>query len=69
MLRQSPLDALDPRCGFGPMLSPPWILHRPFFIAGHWQRVALLVFAPHRGAFKKSAEGFPFLSKSNLIST
>jgi hypothetical protein len=50
-----------PAAVFGPVLSPPWILHRPFFIAGHWQRVARLVFAPHRSAFKKSPEGFPFL--------
>ena len=51
-----------PATVFGPVLRPPWSLHLPFAIAGHWQAVARLVFAPHRGTFRKSPGGFPFLS-------
>jgi hypothetical protein len=57
-----------PAAVFGPVLSPPWSLHRPFFITGHWQRVPRLVFAPQRAAFKKSPDGLPFLSIPRRLS-
>jgi hypothetical protein len=31
----------------GPVLRPSCSRQRPFFMAGHWQRVARRVFAPH----------------------
>jgi hypothetical protein len=33
----------------GPVLAPPYILHRPDAIAGLLQGLAALVLAPHRG--------------------
>jgi len=57
-----------PSAVFGPVLSPPWSLQRPFFIAGHWQWVLLLVFAPHRAAFAKSPGGLAFLSIPRRLS-
>lgn len=57
-----------PASVFGPVLSPPWSLHRPFGIAGHWHRVARRVFASHRGAFEKSPDGLAFLSAPRRFS-
>src|ERR1017187_8549588 len=51
-----------PSAVLGPVLSPPWSRQRPFAIAGHWHGDPRLVFAPHRGAFKKSPGRLPFLS-------
>jgi hypothetical protein len=53
---------------FGPVLSPPCSLHLPFGIAGHWQRVPHLFFAPQRGDFEKSPEGLLFLKHPRRFS-
>jgi len=51
-----------PSSVFGPVLSPPWSLQRPFGMAGHWQGVPRRFFAPHPFALKKSPGGLPFRS-------
>jgi len=40
----------NPAAVRGPVLVPPWILHRPFTIAGVWQGRPARVFAPHHAA-------------------
>jgi hypothetical protein len=52
-----------PASVFGPVLRPPWSLHRPFVMAGHWHSEPRRVFALHLGAFVKSPQGLPFLSQ------
>ena len=54
--RANRLDA-----GRRPVLAPPCIRQRPLGIAGPWQAVARLVFAPHRAAFVRSPGRLPFL--------
>jgi hypothetical protein len=51
-----------PASVFGPVLSPLWSLHRPFAMAGHWQDVPRLFFAPQRRTRDRSPGGLPFLS-------
>lgn len=51
-----------PSAVLGPVLSPPWSLHRPFAIAGHRQGDPSRFLAPQRAPFEKSPEGLPFLS-------
>ena len=53
----------------GPVLFPPCILHRPFFIAGDLHDEPLRVLATQRGALRKSPEGFPFFNLPLFIST
>ena len=57
-----------PAAVFGPVLSPPWSLQRPFAIAGHWQSVPRRVFAPHRAALVKSPGEFPFFNHPRRFS-
>ena len=52
-----------PSSVFGPVLKPPWSLHRPLGMAGHWQGPPRRLFAPQRLAFEKSPGGLPFLSR------
>jgi hypothetical protein len=47
---------------FGPVLRPPWSLHRPLAIAGHWHGVPQRFFAPQRLTVVKSPGGLSFLS-------
>lgn len=47
-------DCARPSVVFGPVLSPPWNLHRPFDNALHRQDVPRLVFAPHSVFFRIS---------------
>jgi hypothetical protein len=52
-----------PASVFGPVLRPPWSLHRSFVMAGQWHSEPRRVFALHLGAFVKSPQGLPFLSQ------
>lgn len=45
-----------------PVLSPPWSLHRPFAMAGHWQGAPRLFLAPQRRTCDRSPGGLPFFS-------
>jgi hypothetical protein len=57
-----------PASVFGPVLRPPWSLHRPFVMAGHWHSEPRRVFALHLGAFVKSPQELPFFSHSRRCS-
>jgi|SRR6516225_1690562 len=52
----------------GPVLKPPWSLHRPLDIAGHLQGPPRRLFAPQRFALEKSPGGLPFLSHPTWLS-
>lgn len=63
VLRLACLHRSSPASVRGPVLFPPCILQRPFFMAGLRQVRPARVFAPHRAQLWKSPGGFPFRSQ------
>jgi hypothetical protein len=53
----------------GPVLVPPWNLHRPLAIAGPLHCVAALVRAPHRGALSGLPVRLPFFRRPKFRDT